>query len=371
MDLKVVYRFAGRYGVRSMPLINIQSCTSRATSPRSSEGTIIVRGSPHPESPDESPVAYQGAEMKNFHSFAQAILQQKAIVQNKVIPGIPSNASTSQETDVCVIADAESVLDPSPIPNVQAATIPPLGDVFLLDEESDCRNGCVSGEGGFIPTKENLSMTVFHGFHSRVPNGIGTHRDLPDAVRLKAALDGAKVLFWTTFDPLLEDRLSASYFFWNDLVAPGVVLPCCLPLLLLFSPCRWMSARSRAREARRTFWILCEREIKIVIIGDKVVSIPLDCICECNLIRDAFMSVARPKSDGTRGIDRVSTAGMNQYKWFVQAILNQITISKGQAKQLESSSAVPFAIAATDISHFSSLANVPPAAKTASMGASQ
>jgi hypothetical protein len=356
-DLKVVTKktFGENYDVRSWPLLNIQRCTAiECRTIRSSHvmGQISV-------GPD-------GVGLKNYQSFVQAILHQQAIVQSQVTSGFPSNTSRPVDNVVCAIADAGSISSSSPVPIVQATTMPRLGEAIVLKVSSNCGSGSFPFEGDEVTAQQNSSTTRFGGFYARIPVGSGSDINLPDGVRTKAGLRGTKVLFWTTFDPLLEERLSSSYFFWNGCAPVFVtfVVTCLWPLLILCYPAAW--AEERAGEARRTIWILCEREIKIVMrrkdaprLIDSVTSIPMDDIRACT-IDDTFIVVEQvtTASEGSPLVGRA--AGMKQHKWFAQAILNQISVCKSQPQQPQSGPAVTRATATTEISRDIPWANVVP-----------
>jgi hypothetical protein len=146
----------------------------------------------------------------------------------------------------------------------------------------------------------------------------------------KAGLQ-SEVLFWTSFDPLLETRLTAWFFFlyYSCWIIPAFLvifeMALLLPwlVLLLAIPC--LHPIMVAEQARGTFWILCRRKIIFAVDG-VVKTVPLSDVRACK-VNSIFISVLRftTEGDNNQGIVH-SAAGMKQHKWFAQAVLNQISI---------------------------------------------
>lgn len=172
--------------------------------------------------------------------------------------------------------------------------------------------------------------------------------DLPQDVREAANLrDRDRVVVWTKLDPQLEDRVGGQACLTT--FGPLLFLPCFWPHMLVCLPCLCVGRVSAANAMRSQYWILTERELKVITLdyqvccvatsGTKVKSIPLENITDCGVdavgkgcLNDCFDPLPSmyvdTASSGAGSREAVGVA-LAEYRTFIQKILDQRDIVKG------------------------------------------
>jgi hypothetical protein len=123
------------------------------------------------------------------------------------------------------------------------------------------------------------------------PWNVGTRHNLPEEIR--ARLGDVYVIAWTTFDDDQWDGRIARATCWSAF-GPFLVIPCLWPFLIACFPLPCFMRWELERSIRNTFWILTDRDVKILErgadycadfcnSGDILQSIPLSKIKDCTL----------------------------------------------------------------------------------------
>jgi hypothetical protein len=183
------------------------------------------------------------------------------------------------------------------------------------------------------------------------PHNVGTIHNLPDDVRTLAGLDddddddddstsSHHDIVWTTFDTEFEPKISP-YVLLCQFVALSLMIPCCCPLWV----CIWKNTMAERFESiRRKYWILTNRDVKIVVLArdfdsyccfpgrnNRIHSIPLKDITDCYLREYSPVS---GYSLPTLNIDTIRSTGKDigheavgyglvGYNWFMTEILHR------------------------------------------------
>ena len=176
---------------------------------------------------------------------------------------------------------------------------------------------------------------------------LGIDQNLPTEIRDIAGLRN-RVLAWTTIDPSynIDKYVSARIFGF-------FVCPLFWPHLLLMWPCLLATKSKAVNMAKSQYWILDERELKIVTTnheescipglctsGNVVKSIPLSNITDCGFDESGkgffnSMSGDMPTiyidtaSSGVKGGHEAFGLGLNNSKAFIDAILHQRDLVTG------------------------------------------
>jgi hypothetical protein len=180
------------------------------------------------------------------------------------------------------------------------------------------------------------------------PNSVGTIHNLPDDVRTMAGLQHpdaatADVVVWTKFDTEFEHTMTPSVLCCR-IVWIAVLLPCICPCVTIMSPCLYTKARAQQHAMRNTYWILTDRDVKIVVLANSVLSIPFCDIINCYVPEPSsnkifmpalFIDTASSLASLPASVDRRSSeiilrrfhaaAGMGllDYNWFRTEILRR------------------------------------------------
>ena len=193
------------------------------------------------------------------------------------------------------------------------------------------------------------------------PANAGTAQNLPQHIRDAATLHGQPVIIaWTQFDPALEKELGRYSCF--SVMAPffPLLLPCfwihfcCLAPCII--PCALAGKAAIVNGAKSQYWILTDRELKIVSLdhdvwscagwsktGNIVKTVPLEQITDCGLDArgngklnqmagdlptiyvDTASSGANPKGPSHEAVG----LGLEHYAWFLQQLQNQRNTLQG------------------------------------------
>jgi hypothetical protein len=160
--------------------------------------------------PGDPPSKIYGEGLKDCHAFVRDILNQKAITHK-------SAARTLAGYEADVIANAGSTF----VSMTHMPAGPVKENLSMVDVEPGRRIE-YRIDGGFGPTG---LLRSFSAFNSSIPDCIGI--DLPLEVRRKVGLSGTGVLFWTSFDPIVNCDV------WWYFCCPGVWKHCCRNYLVV------------------------------------------------------------------------------------------------------------------------------------------
>ena len=193
---------------------------------------------------------------------------------------------------------------------------------------------------------------------------LGTDQNLPIEIRDMAGLR-SRVVAWTTVDPAYDiDK------YINARVFGMFVLPCFWPHLLLCWPLLWAGKAASVNAAKSQYWILDEKELKIVLVnheqccipgcstsGNIVRSIPLPNITDCGFdesgkgkfntmsgdLPTIYVDTASSSnSQGRRNSHEATGLALKGSKAFVDAILQQrdkVSVGSGTTSSIRNSSA--------------------------------
>jgi hypothetical protein len=168
-------------------------------------------------------------------------------------------------------------------------------------------------------------------FHSAVPEGIGTDRNLPPEIREAAGLR-RKVIAWTALDPKYRvDRITCCETF-----GPVLLLPCLWHGLICF-PILFACALMSRNRIKNQYWLLTSTELKVITksheaclpgccrMGHVVTTIPLDTITDCGVkSRAIYVDTARSYKDSEgKWIHTAEGHGLTGYSWFVREVLHR------------------------------------------------
>jgi hypothetical protein len=125
-----------------------------------------------------------------------------------------------------------------------------------------------------------------------LPQTVGTNFNLPDDIRDIAGIHAAtNVVAWTTFDEEFDHTIDPSMIYRRH-VKLGLLIPCFCPFMVLTIPCARSCIIDTVHSIRHTYWILTDRDVKIVVEvinscsdgrDNRVHSIPLKDITDCNV----------------------------------------------------------------------------------------
>lgn len=179
---------------------------------------------------------------------------------------------------------------------------------------------------------------------SRLP--LGTAYDLPVEIRKIASLR-SEVMSWTKLDPDLYGEIDAFYCMSTFKV---FVVPCFWPHLLFLWPCLCSAKTAGVNAAKSQYWILTERELKIIQVdhdstcipglmtsGNDIKTIPLENITDCAVDNagrgclDAEIASIHVDTANATPYGRCREAtgiGLANHEEFIRKILNQRDLVK-------------------------------------------
>jgi hypothetical protein len=262
---------------------------------------------------------------------SQDVLNQQAVIQQNLQSQLDSGMDVEAGLAMPILAAQPIAFTETSRPVVQTMTMttwtaqPIDVDVGLPRTNLPLRVDTITD--GEMP-----STTAFTPGPMQVPAGVGTDKNLPGHIRKAAHLEGTKTLFWTTFDPVQICRVWR-YHAWSF---PGSawLLPCFWPPFIAFLPFLVPQWWAGVRHEKHTFWILCERELTIVYGRTQFsISIPLENI-SCCIVDGVSVSVWSVKRDSNSSNNKFAgkakSVGLKNFKWFVQAIIDQQLKSQSQ-----------------------------------------
>jgi hypothetical protein len=182
---------------------------------------------------------------------------------------------------------------------------------------------------------------------------LGTTHNLPVEIRNIVSLTGSsEVIAWTKLNPDLYDKID-SYICYSTF-GPFFVFPCLWPHLVLIWPCLCASKSSLVNTARSQYWILTQRELKIVTVdhdtscipglftsGNDTKTIPLENITDCGVDNPGKGCLNVQYADiATIHVDTASSPsprheavgiGLANHEELIRKILNQRDLVKGSS----------------------------------------
>jgi Short C-terminal domain len=173
--------------------------------------------------------------------------------------------------------------------------------------------------------------------------------DLPTPVLEAAVLRNHAVVAWTKLDPALEDKVGSRVCVQS--FGLFLFLPCFWPHLLVIWPCLWAGMSNAENTIKSQYWILTERELKVVTMdhftccvpisssGTQVKTIPLENITDCGVVSvgkgcmnqcyDVLPTIyVDTASSGTTSREAVGV-GLANHDSFIRKILDQRDVVKG------------------------------------------
>jgi hypothetical protein len=182
------------------------------------------------------------------------------------------------------------------------------------------------------------------------PLPLGTNYDLPVEIRKIASLR-SEVIAWTKLDPDLYDKIDSYYC---NRIFFIFVIPCFWPHLVLMWPCLCAAKSAGVNGARNQYWILTQRELKIVSVdhdtscipglftsGNDTKTIPLENITDCGVdnpgqgrLNVQYADLASIHVDTASSPSRRHEAvgiGLANHEELIRKILNQRDLVKGSS----------------------------------------
>lgn len=177
------------------------------------------------------------------------------------------------------------------------------------------------------------------------PEGVGTKDNLPQNVRVMAALK-SNVVAWTTFDPefhaAIFPRACCRAF------GPTLFWPCLWPFAILCSPQFCINSVAATKRIKNQFWILTEDELTVVVCdrddnnrrnpgysqraqnSQNILTIPLKDITHCGVAptEKSCMDLCTKQIsciyvNSAEGKHEVTGIALSGHDWFVQEVLNR------------------------------------------------